>query len=343
MRGRRGVAAARWANGGKGITWFPTDDAAWGRIVDATVTHFGDKVSAYEVWNEPNLTKFAQYGDNSPAARRLRYWQLTRIAYGKVHAKCADCTVLAGASAVGHAASEKINDSESAQWLDRAYANGYGSPFDAVTHHPYPAWNSGRSPSRAECATRWWAMFGPPDEKCGELAAVRTVAVKRGDAGKKIWGPEFGCPAVAAGFPLLPDAAQIRDHLEEGIRNWRVLAPGGGAFRTSFRTPGCRRSRHHRPANPASHGGARTGLRSRRISGPASRTGPPSASARTRYRHAAEWTIIPARKRFYTTSLIGVGELSSTTPEACSERSRELFQNLLTMAVTSPSSQPFSK
>ena len=231
--------SARWANGGKDITWLPSDDAAWGRIVEATVTHFGDKVSAYEVWNEPNMTKFAQYGDNSVPARRLRYWQLTRIAYDRVHDRCPECTVLAGASAVGDAISEKRNDNESAQWLDWAYANGYGSSFDAVTHHPYPAWNSGRSPSRAECATRWWAMFGPADEKCGELAAVRAVMVKHGDPDKKIWGTEFGYPTEGSG--ITPQTlTQIRDHLEEGIRNWRALDYTGPLFLYSFQdSPGC--------------------------------------------------------------------------------------------------------
>jgi polysaccharide biosynthesis protein PslG len=228
--------SATWANGGKGITWFPTDDAAWRGLVDATVAHFGDKVVAYEVWNEPNLTKFGQYGDGSAEARRLRYWQLTKIAYERVHAKCSGCTVLAGASAAGDAVSETRNDNESAQWLDWAYANGYGTSFDAVTHHPYPAWNNGRSPSRPECATRWWAMFGPADEKCGELAAVRAVMVKRGDSAKKIWGTEFGYPSTGTGL----NAAQTRDYLEEGIRNWRALDFTGPLFLFSYQdSPGC--------------------------------------------------------------------------------------------------------
>jgi len=53
-----------------------------------------------------------------------------------------------------------------------------------VTHHPYPAANSGFGPSRPECVTRWWNMFGPPDERCGELAAVRAVMIRHGDSAK---------------------------------------------------------------------------------------------------------------------------------------------------------------
>lgn len=223
-----------WATGGRGDKFFPADDAAWRRIVDATVAEFKGKVQAYEVWNEPNLTAMGNYGDGSVGARRLRYWQLTRIAYERVHAGCADCTVLAGASAVGDQISASRNDNESAQWLQWAYANGYGTSFDAVAHHPYPAWNSGLGPSRRECTTRWWNMFGPPDAKCGELAAVRDVMVRNGDSAKKIWGTEFGYPSAGDGITKLA-AATVRDHLEEGIRMWRALDYTGPLFLYSFR------------------------------------------------------------------------------------------------------------
>ncbi|GAB2599937.1 hypothetical protein Aab01nite_65820 [Paractinoplanes abujensis] len=221
--------APPWANGGHaGDKWFPVADTTWRSIVDATVTHFAGRVQAYEVWNEPNLTDKANYGDGSAAARRLRYWQLTKIAYEQVQVRCASCTVLAGASGGAGGADEP------AAWLDWAYANGYGKTFHAVTHHPYPAWSNGRSPSRPECANRWWAMFGPPDEKCGELAAVRAVMVKRGDGSKKIWGTEYGYPSN-----VVP-AADRRDHLEEGVRMWRALDYTGPLFVYSYAdSPSC--------------------------------------------------------------------------------------------------------
>ncbi|AGZ39342.1 hypothetical protein AFR_05265 [Actinoplanes friuliensis DSM 7358] len=223
-----------------GTTWtggvhsFPSSDAAWRGIVDATVTHFGSKVQAYEVWNEPNYARFGDYGDGSAGVRRARYWQLVRIAHDRVHAGCAGCVVLAGASGVGDAVSETRNDNESAQWLDWAYANGYKNSFDAVAHHPYPAWNMGRSPSRPECTTRWWSMFGPPDAKCAELAAVRAVMVARGDSAKKIWGTEFGYPSTGTGITKLTPAA-VRDNLEESVRMWRALDYTGPLFLYSFR------------------------------------------------------------------------------------------------------------
>jgi hypothetical protein len=227
---------APWANGGRGDDgrWFPADDAAWRGIVDATVAHFGPKVQAYEVWNEPNNADRGDYGDGSAAARRQRYWDLARIAHDRVHAGCAGCVVLAGGSGNGTAVSPARNDNESATWLDWAYQHGYGDTFDAVAHHPYPAWNSGLSPSHPECVTRWWNMFGPPDEKCGELAAVRAVMVRHGDGAKKIWGTEFGYPSSGAGITTVP-IETVRDDLEEGVRMWHALDYTGPLFVYSYR------------------------------------------------------------------------------------------------------------
>jgi hypothetical protein len=234
--------APPWANGNHADDhWFPLNDSDWSGIVDATVAHFGGKVQAYEVWNEPNFAAMGNFGDGSVEDRRLRYWQLVKLAHERVHAACADCVVLAGASGVGDPISAARNDNESAAWLDWAYANNYGGAFDAVTHHPYPAWNVGFGPSRPECTTRWWNMFGPPDEKCGELAAVRAAMVKHGDTAKKIWATEFGYPSSGAGMTPI-SAEQRRDNLEEGVRMWRALDYTGPLFMFSFADnpgPGC--------------------------------------------------------------------------------------------------------
>src|SRR3954454_7205665 len=78
--------APPWANGNHANDhWFPLADADWTGIVDATVAHCGGKVQAYEVWNEPNFAAMGNYGDGSVAARRLRYWQLVKLAHDRVH------------------------------------------------------------------------------------------------------------------------------------------------------------------------------------------------------------------------------------------------------------------
>jgi polysaccharide biosynthesis protein PslG len=229
---------AGWATGhpesGK---WFPTNDADWADLVDRTVAHFGAKVQAYEVWNEPNLIQFGNYGGDSSTERKARYWQLAQVAHDHVHAACPGCVVLAGGSAGGNDAqvpdSTTRNDNESAQWLQYAYDHGYRNSFDAVADHPYPAANSGFGPDRPECTTRWWNLFGPDDPKCGELAAVRQVMVNNADAAKKIWATEWGYPT--AGNAKTPDIETIRDYQVEGVHMWRQRDYTGPLFLYSYR------------------------------------------------------------------------------------------------------------
>src|SRR4051794_26932414 len=156
--------SAAWATGGHATNWFPSDDAAWADIVRQAVAHFGPKVQAYEVWNEPNITAFGNYGDNSVDVRAGRYWQLAKIAYQEVHAGCPGCVVVAGGSAGGDVnADASQDDNEGRDWLEWAYQHGVGGYFDAVAYHPYPDWGGGHLPSYAQdpCNSttwhRWWS------------------------------------------------------------------------------------------------------------------------------------------------------------------------------------------
>jgi hypothetical protein len=221
--------APSWASGGhEGDKWFPTDDATWASIVGAAVDRYSGGAGpavAFEVWNEPNVVgTFSDYATDP----KVRYWQLVRVAGNAVHTRCPSCVVLAGASANGSS-----DANESALWLDWAYRNGYGSTFDAVAHHPYPAWNVGFGPARPECDHPKWNMFGPPGESpaCGELARVHAVMVAHGDTTKKIWATEWGYPTSGAtGIGL----GTIRNYMVQGVAMWRALAYTGPLFLFSY-------------------------------------------------------------------------------------------------------------
>ena len=150
---------------------------------------------------------------------------------GQIHAACPGCVVLAGGSGGGNPAGA---GNDSAAWLRWAYDHGHGGDFDAVAHHPYPAWNSGFGPDRPECTNQWWNMFGPPGESpaCGELARVHAVMAAHGDRTRKIWGTEWGYPtAGATGLPLV----NIRDYLAQSVVMWRRLADTGPLILYSYR------------------------------------------------------------------------------------------------------------
>ncbi|MET3420806.1 hypothetical protein BJ973_000018 [Actinoplanes tereljensis] len=225
--------SAPWANGHPDdITWFPTDDNAWRAIVAASVAHFGPKVQAYEVWNEPNILAFGNYGDNRPETRKQRYWELVRIAHQEIRVGCPACVVVAGGSAGG------AGDDEPADWLEWAYQHGYGADFDAVADHPYPEWSSAHLPVYApySCAggwPRWYSNFGPPgDVPCSGLAALRAVMEQHGDSAKKIWATEYGFPSAEVNVPASPET--VRDALEMGVRMWHDFDFAGPMFIYSF-------------------------------------------------------------------------------------------------------------
>lgn len=235
--------SATWANGGRDPSYFPTDDAAWAEIVSQAVAHFGPKVQAYEVWNEPNIARFGNYGDNSVNVRAKRYWELVKIAYQRVRAGCPQCVVLAGASAVGDVREDADgylhNDNEARDWLEWAYQHEMGGYLDAVAYHPYPDFGGGNLPSFAQdpCTGtrswyRFWSGFGPDDPECGGLAALREVMIRYGHADKKIWATEFGFPSD--GWRQPQSAERVRDGLEEGIRMWRSRPYTGPLFIYSF-------------------------------------------------------------------------------------------------------------
>src|SRR6266536_412706 len=242
--------APSWAAGHDTGNWFPTDDRDWVDIVDSAVRHFGSRAQAYEVWNEPNLTPFADYGTATTrqqriADRKKRYWELVKLAYPVVKAACPTCAVVAGASAPAGdpptAAEMNDNPNTAARWLRAGYAAGARGSLDAVAYHPYPAANSALGPNQPQCDYYFWNGFGPPfytdpatGKRCGgELAEVRDVMVAGGDSAKKIWGTEIGYPTAGAGIPVLPLTA-VRNYLLEAVYMWRALDYTGPLFLYSY-------------------------------------------------------------------------------------------------------------
>jgi hypothetical protein len=83
-----------YADGANGDSTFPPDDASdFGRYAAAVAEHFRGRVSAYEIWNEPNFFLFWK-PEPSPEA----YAELAQEAADRIRAADPDATIVLGGS-----------------------------------------------------------------------------------------------------------------------------------------------------------------------------------------------------------------------------------------------------
>lgn len=194
-----------WA-GDKILSGMPDDVTKFGDFVQEVATHFDDRISAYEVWNEPNATFFLD-----PVSPE-NYTRLLIEAYDRIKAVDENSTVIGGVLGFGFtitAPDGSLRTMNPVDFLEGMYAAGAKGKFDALSFHPYK-----------------------PDIKFSDqtgvltprfvLAELRALMALHGDEGLKIWATEYGLPTPALdpsdpGY-ISPDkqAEFIKDFLE----NW---------------------------------------------------------------------------------------------------------------------------
>lgn len=97
----------------------------WRNFVGALTAHFRDRVSHYEVWNEPDLTSFWK-----PLPRASDYVDLVRITAGAVREKMPEAKIIGGAIAWGMTV-------WSLKFLEDCCEQGMHELIDIVTYHGY--------------------------------------------------------------------------------------------------------------------------------------------------------------------------------------------------------------
>jgi hypothetical protein len=146
---RGGCAGSR---AGSGHNWPPRDAAAYGEFLSALVNRYGTKLSAIEVWNEPDQSNELYFaGPNKPQ----NYARVLRAAYPAVKAANPGVLVLAG-SLVG----------SNGVFLRALYAAGIAGYYDGLSVHFY-------------------------NLTLASLRSIREVQTANGDS-KPLWLDEFG-------------------------------------------------------------------------------------------------------------------------------------------------------
>lgn len=144
----------------------PSDPADYGDALAHIAARYGDRVAAWEMWNEPNHDYFLR-----GPRKAERYAELVKTAYPIAKPAAGAVPLLAGALS--------MSDHE---FTDALYREGIRGSFDAFSIHPYSQDDSPLDPLGSGDA-QYSFVRGVP--------AVRDVMLRHGDD-KPLWLTEFG-------------------------------------------------------------------------------------------------------------------------------------------------------
>lgn len=181
--------------------------ATYSEFVGKTAERYAGKISAYEVWNEPNGALF--YTPVSPES----YTELLKAAYASIKENDPDAIVVGGV--LGSVKTFPGVSMAPQEFLDRMYQSGAAGYFDALSFHPY------------HYTTPFSQGGGITDSPMEQVKALRALMVANGDADKLIWATEYGVPTTPFfGLSEAQQAAFMRDF----IAAWQNVEGAGPAF-----------------------------------------------------------------------------------------------------------------
>ncbi len=196
--GRRGLrllvtlgCTPTWA-GGTDFKVLPPDPAEYERVARYLATRYQGRISAWEIWNEPDCVT-GSCGQADPVA----YLPVLRAGYRGVKAGDPAATVVSGGISGANA-----------DWIRRLYAAGGRGWLDALGVHPYQG--PAATPPEA-----------PPSSHPYRMTAVEQVRQVMLDAAddKPIWFTEFGwTTALGTGWSGGVDEATQADYLRRAVR-----------------------------------------------------------------------------------------------------------------------------
>jgi hypothetical protein len=184
------------------ITGRPASAAQYADFCEKVAARYKNKVSAYEIWNEPNG---AQYF--APAPDPAGYTGLLKAAYPKIKAVDPNATVIGGVlGSVIDWGTWLVNP---VRFLDGMYAAGARGSFDALSFHPY------------HYSLKFSDGYAVANSPMDQAIAMRRLMLANGDGAKKIWATEYGQPTTAA-----DDATQAA-FIADLITKWQEMPYAG--------------------------------------------------------------------------------------------------------------------
>ena len=173
----------------------PRDVNDYGDAAQYVATRWGSKLSALEIWNEPNLSDQYSLRGDDPAGKDAA---MLKVAYPRVKAAAPGLPVLAG-----------VLSGSDGEFLEKLYANGIGGHFDGVSIHPYNEWRDPDDPWKDEWK-RWSFLKGIP--------WIHEVMTKHGDGDKGVWLTEFGFSTCGRGSSWCVSEQQQAEYVKDSFR-----------------------------------------------------------------------------------------------------------------------------
>ncbi len=160
----------------------PADLTTMATFTTKLVQRYGDTVSNWQIWNEPNLPPFFGMQDD----RARKYTAMLKATYTAIKAVQPDSTVITAGIAIDVGTESPVG------FLQQMYAAGAAGYFDAYAMHPY---------------TGPGGIASDPYNAWSDVARVHDLMTANGDGTKKIWLTEIGgatdCQLCSAFAPIL--------------------------------------------------------------------------------------------------------------------------------------------
>jgi polysaccharide biosynthesis protein PslG len=169
----------------------PTDPSKFQQFTTAMAARYKGKVSAYEMWNEPNLARETGEGNVNPAT----FLPLQKAGHDGVKASDPSALVLLAApSTTGANIPGQVIDDVT--YLTQLYALNGGeikNYYDAVAAHPSGYSNPPNcTPATPQCSLSGGFNTDPSFFAFTRVQQYRDLMVQNGESAKKIWFTEYG-------------------------------------------------------------------------------------------------------------------------------------------------------
>ncbi len=169
----------------------PSDPATLGNFVELMAQRYGDKIQAYEIWNEPNLAH--ENGGNIVPADVGHYVEVLKVAYTRIKAVSPNAIVLAAASSSSGVTDPALalSDREFYQAMYTYNGGEVRNYFDIQAVHPGGSANSPDTlwPDNPSTANGWTT---DSTFYFRHVENVRAWMEQYGMADKKMWITEYG-------------------------------------------------------------------------------------------------------------------------------------------------------